>query len=368
MKKLITVRQLIFILMISVLTLKVLSLPSLLAKDFGRDSYIFVLIFLLFDFVVLLLFLYLFNKFPNLTFYELIFKIFGKVLSKIIMFILFVFFFAKCWAVFQSNYNYLNQNLYTKLNWLVFSLPILVTVLYISKFGVNAAARLTEVAVPIVISGFILSLFVGLFRADFTSLLPVLEKGFLSKFGGALKYSFWFGDYIIFIVFFGNVKKEKHQNKKIIFSILATILILSFFMAVVYAVFKYSTICHSNSISDILQVMPTASDIGNFDWILILIWDIALFLYFTFNSLGAFYCFRQTFFKKNQLLSICIILTLILVLSMLSNFDINRGILIVQQYLSYFCLFAQYLLPLIIFVFSFNLKRSKKNVKIFMEK
>lgn len=368
MKKLITVRQLIFILMISVLTLKVLSLPSLLARDFGRDSYIFVTIFLLFDFGVLLLFLYLFNKYPNLTFYELISKIFGKAISKIIMLIFFVFFFAKCWAVFQSNYNYLNQNLYTNLNWLVFSLPILVTVLYISKFGVNAAARLTEIAVPIVIVGFILSLFVGLFRSDFTSLLPVLEKGFLPQFNKVLKYSFWFGDYVIFIVFFGNVKDEKHKNKKIIFSILATILVLIFFIAVVYSVFKYSAICHSNSISDMLQVMPSVSDIGNFDWVLILIWDIALFLYFTFNSLGAFYCFRQTFFKKNQLLSIGIILSLILFLSMLSNFDINRGILIVQNYLSYFCLFAQYLLPLIIFVFSFKLKRSKQNVKVFVEK
>ena len=72
--KLITVRQLIFIFIVSMVTLKVLYLPSLLSKDIGRDAYIFVLLFLLFDFVVLIFLLMLFNKYPNLSFFEIIEK------------------------------------------------------------------------------------------------------------------------------------------------------------------------------------------------------------------------------------------------------------------------------------------------------
>lgn len=367
MKKLITVRQLVLILIVSLLALKVLYLPSLLSKQIGRDAYLFVLMFLLLDFLVLIMFVYMFNKHPDLSFYDLIKNIFGTVIAKIIMFIFFAFFFIKCWGVFQSNFNYLNENLYTNLNWLTFSLPILVAVLYMSKFGVNAAARLAELVVPIVIFGFLLSLTVGLFRADFSFLLPIMENGF-SGFSTVFQFSFWFGDYVIFIVFFGNVKQEKNQNKKILFTILISIVFVAFFIAVVFAVFNYNTVCHSNAISDMLQITPSASDIGSFDWVLILIWDAALFLYFTFNSLGAFYCFRQTFFKKWQLLSISLILVSILGLNLFTNFDINTSVTIIKSYLWYFCFFAQYILPFVIFLFSFKLKRRALNAKVCMEK
>ncbi|MBQ9792513.1 MAG: GerAB/ArcD/ProY family transporter [Clostridia bacterium] len=367
MKKLVTVRQLILILIVSMLTLKVLYLPSLIAKDIGKDAYLFVFSFLMFDFIVLLLLLYLFNKNPNLSFYEILKNIFGTVLSKIIMFIFFAFFFAKCWAVFQSNYNYLNENLYSSLNWLVFSVPILFVVLYMSKFGVNSAARLAEIFVPIVIAGFLFSLFVGTTKADFTELLPFLEKGFFTQFPKFFKYSFWFGDYIIFIVFFGNVKQEKKQNLKITLSILITIFLTTFFISVVFATFKNNAVCHSNAISDMVQVLATGSDIGNFDWVLILIWDIALFLFFMFNSLGAFYCFRQTFFKRWQLLSISIILLGVFLLNVFNNFDIHNGIIFMQGIASYFIIFAQYILPVLIVFFWFVLKR-RKNAKVYLEK
>lgn len=365
--KLVTVRQLIFIFIVSMITLKVLYLPSLLSKDIGRDAYLFVLLFLLLDFVVLIVLLMLFNKYPNMSFVEMLQKIFGKVISKVITFIFFVFFFAKCWAVFQSNFNYLNENLYTNLNWITFSLPILITVLYMSKFGVNAAARLAEIFVPVVIAGFLLSFGVGLLKSDFANLLPVLENGFFSNIPTIFKYSFWFGDYVIFIVFFGNVKQEKKQNLKILLSVIISIFILTIFIAITYAVFNYNAVCHSNAISDMLQIIHSASDIGSFDWILILIWDIALFLYFTFNALGAFYCFRQTFFKKNQILAISIILLAVFVLSLLSNFDIYSGILFAQNVMCYFVVVPQYLLPILIFIFSFKLKRSK-NAEIYLEK
>lgn len=367
MKKLVTVRQLVLILIVSMLTLKVLYLPSLIAEDIGKDAYLFVFIFLMFDFIVLILLLCLFNKNPDLSFYEILKNIFGSFLSKIIMFVFFIFFFAKCWAVFQSNYSYLNENLYSSLNWLVFSVPILFVILYMSKFGVNSAARLAEIFVPIIIAGFLFSFFVGVAQADFTELLPFLERGFFPQFPKFFKYSFWFGDYIIFIVFFGNVKQEKKQNLKIILPILITIFLITFFIAVVFATFKNNAVCHSNAISDMFQVLATGSDIGNFDWVLILIWDMALFLFFMFNSLGAFYCFRQTFFKKCQLLSISIILLGVFLLNVFNSFDIHNSITFMQGSASYFIIFAQYILPIFIVIFSFILKR-RKNAKVYLEK
>ena len=234
MKKLVSVRQLILILIISMVTLKVLFLPSLLAKDIGRDSYLFMLLMLVLDFLVLLTLLFIFNKNPQLSFFEVIQKMFGKVLAKIIMFLFFLFFLLKSWATFQTNLSYLNENLYTSLEWYIFAFPILITVFYIASFGVNSLARLVEIVAPIIIVGFIGSFAVGLFRADFSSLLPVMEKGFFTHIPTIFRYSFWFGDYMIFIVFFGNVKEEKGPIKKISISIIVSIILVVFFVCVGY--------------------------------------------------------------------------------------------------------------------------------------
>jgi len=368
MKKLVNTRQIIFILLTSLVTLKVIYLPTLIAKDLGRDCYIFVLFMMLLDYLVLIAFIIMQNRNPNLSFYEILQKSLGTVIAKIIMFLFFAFFMLKCWAIFQSNYAYLNENLYTALSWLVFSLPVLFVVFFISKLGVNSFARLVEFCVPIIIIGFFVSLISGCVSSDYSNLLPVCENGFFSQLPKILRYAMWFGDYTIFIVFFGNIKQEKKQNLKILLSMGISIVLVAFFLATTYGVFNYSTVCHSNAISDLLQTLPSPNDIGSFDWALVLIWDIALFISFTLNALGAFYCFRQTFFRKNQSLALIIILGLVLIANVLNCFDVYSSIVFTKDYLVYFCLPVQYLLVIIVFAFSFKIKKEAKNVQISLEK
>lgn len=368
MKKLVSVRQLILILIISMVTLKVLLLPSLLAKDIGRDSYLFMLFMLVLDFLVLMILLFIFNKNPDLSFFDVLQKMFGKVFAKIIMILFFLFFLAKSWGTFQTNLSYLNENLYTSLEWYIFAFPILITVFFIASFGVNSLARLVEIVSPIIIAGFIGAFAVGLFRADFSSLLPIMEKGFFTHIPTIFRYSFWFGDYMIFIVFFGNVKEEKKATKKISISIIVSILFVVFFTAIAYSLFNYNSVTHTNSISDVLQVLPSISDIGSFDWVMVLIWDCALFLFFTLNILGAFYSFRQVFFKKNQLLSVFIILAIMLACCIAINFDIFGAINLVRGYGCYLSFAVQYVLPIILFAFSFKIKRRAPDAKATLEK
>ncbi len=356
--KLATTRQLIFALIISLVTLKVLFLPSLLVKEIGRDGYIFFFLMLLVDFLVLLIFLFLYNKFPELSFYQIMQKIFGTVIAKIIMFLLCLFFLTKCWAVFQSNFIYLNENLHTTIKWYTFSIPLLVVVFYMSTFGVNAFMRLVEITFPVIVAGFILAFVTGLFRADFTELLPICENGFFSYLPKIFQFSFWFGDYLILAVFLGNVKRSKKFNLKVIISVAVSVLLITLFIMIVYSVFSYSTVCHTNSISDILQVLPSSSDIGGFDWIIILIWDVSLFIYFTLNVLCAFYCIRQVLPKKvNQQIIVTILLAVILGANLLSHFDIIHTVEIIKQYVSYFSAVIQYGFPLLFLVFSFFHKK-----------
>lgn len=357
-KKLVSTRQIVLILIISMVALKVLLLPSLLAKDIGRDAYLFVFIMCTIDICVLCLLMFVFYRNPDLSFVEILNKMFGGILTKIIMFLFLLFFVLKCCGIFQANFSYLNENLYTSLKWYTFAFPILITIFFIASFGVNSLSRLVEVFAPVVIVGFVICLLVGLFRADFSSLLPFMQNGFILPFKQMFRYSFWFGDYILFIVFFGNIKPEKKQFSKIIISLIIAVIVVSLFLAVSYSLFNYNSVTHTNAISDTLQLLPSISDIGSFDWIMVLIWDICLFLYFTLNVLAAFYCFRMVFFKKYQMLAVFTILAAVLIICMVINFDIITTINIVRNYLCYYSIFMQYIMPVILFLFSFKIKKT----------
>lgn len=347
MKKLVTTRQLILILILNMITLKTLVLPNLFAQTMGRDSYLFIFFMLLLDFSVLLIFLYLTNKFKGMSFYEMLVHLFGKVIAKIIMFCFFAFFINKCTAVFETNYTYLNENLYTFFNWYNFSLPVMVLIVFISFQGVNAFARSCEILVPIIILGFIISIIIGSFHTDFTNLLPFMEKGVNQD---VFKFSFWFGDPLIFIMFFGNIKMEKRSNAKIITSIFVTMLLISAFFAVFYAKYNNSSVCHLNAVSDLTQSIPSMSDVGSFDWVMILIWDVALFIFYALNALGAFYSFRQVVCNCNHLFVVCGIALTVFFIVYFNDFDIFFAVNFNLKYFKYPCLFVQYALPAFIFV------------------
>lgn len=359
MKKLVTVRQLTLMLIVSMFALKVLVLPNLLAKEFSRDGYAFVTFMLLLDIGILCIFLFLRNRYREMNFYGMMKHLFGKVIAKIIIFLFLLYFIAKSSAIFEANFIYLNENLYTSFTWPTFTVPFLIVLLLIGFQGMNALARTVEFFFLIIIIGLISSIGMGLMTADFTNLLPFFENG-LVGFENVFKFTFWFGDYLFIIVMFGNIKEEKKMNLKIIISVLVASLLIALVHAVFYACYNHSVANHTNAISDLIQVSQSISDINSLDWILILIWDMVLFLTFSLNLLGAFYCFRHSLFKFHEALTLSLLLISVFLINYLTNFDFYYGIEFAEKILPPFCIAIQYGLPLLIFVVSL-FKGGKKN-------
>ena len=363
MKKVVTGRQLIILITLSVLTLKVLFLPNVLASNIGRDGYIFLFFMLFIDFLVFLIFLYLMNKFPDKTFFEIISSFFGTFLARLIMFLLFCFFLIKCWTRFETSFIYLNENLYTTYNWYLFAFPLIVTVVFCVLQGIRAFARLAEFFVPVIVVGFVISLIAGASRADISNALPMLENG-LAPVSSLYSYSIWFGDYIFLVIFLGKIKFDSKFNLKSTLWILLGIVLISAFYLFFYCTYNYNSVCHSSAISDILQVIPSNSDIGSFDWVLILVWDIALFLDLTLNTFAALYCFKKAFFNKFPAIITTLILLAILVTSLIFNFNIYITIRVSQNYLWIFNVIVQIALPLLIFIVALFKRREKNEVSL----
>ena len=169
---------------------------------------------------------------------------------------------------------------------------------------------------------------------------------------------------MVLIPFFGKIKLEEGACKKIIISIAISGLLLVAFYAVIYARYSYNIISHTNSISDILQVQPSSSDIGNFDWVLILVWDICLFLYLCLNTISASTCFKEAFYPIKQIYVSMFLCVAIFLVNFFLQFNIYSFVNLAEGPLVYYSLAAQYVLPVILFVFALLKKRRKNEVSI----
>ena len=90
-----SVRQTACLCAISLLALKLITLPSLLVQMSTSSAILVAVIMFVADLFLLYIFLKIKEKYPNLTLYELIQKIFGKIIAKIVYIILFALFILK---------------------------------------------------------------------------------------------------------------------------------------------------------------------------------------------------------------------------------------------------------------------------------
>lgn len=353
-------RQLRCVLLLSVITLKLLFLPSLLYQECKNSAWIATLIFFAIEIIFLFIFMSISVKYPDMTFYDMLNQMFGKIIAKIFLFVYFIYFLFKAYLTFHGNFIFLSKNFYDSLEWYIYAIPLLFVTGYVVFSGVKSVVRMAEIFCPIIIFGAMVSVLLGLFDVDLTNSLPFFDGGVIDSLLPIHKYVMWFGDSIIFLTFMGNVQYEKYTRLKVILYVVGICLFVAFFILLFISMFGNNAINHKNAISDIVQILPTNSDLGGFGWVLILIWDMALFVYFSILIYATNDLFRNVFYKKFTWISLLIISILVLGITIFVGFDINKMIQFVTGICVYPAIIIQYVLPTFFLVFLFRLKEKKK--------
>ena len=104
MNKLLTSRQVSIILFISVVSLKLLVFPALVTREAGRDAYVSIFLYLIIEFIFVLLVLLFMRRYPHISFREAISTTLGDITSKIVYFVLFVYFLFKTLFLIKETY------------------------------------------------------------------------------------------------------------------------------------------------------------------------------------------------------------------------------------------------------------------------
>lgn len=276
MTKTISSNQASLIFCIFTIGLKLSALPSLMYSFAGNDSYITCLIALAFDLVGAIIIINIMHKHPDLTFYDLISRKFGKVVAKIFQLILFLYFFAKCVLVVQELHDYFIATLFEELNPLFFLAVIGLIIFYASTKNFRVIGRLAELIFWPTFCAIIFTLIFPIEDIRLEKLLPIFEQGGYPIYMGLSRTTFAFGDYMILLPLMGQVALNNKSKKKMSFYAVGVFLfVFAFFVIFVGSFGKFAT-SQTLALGELPLHNSTPATIGKLEWLTIMVWTVIL--------------------------------------------------------------------------------------------
>lgn len=275
-QKQITTHQMGVVLSLSIISLKVLIFPAVVGKIAYNNCYISVFISLLIDFLFMMLIAYVMKRNPDKTFFDVLENCFGKVVSKVVVAILTLFFVFKGIMAIKELQNYFVQLLFQDIQWELFVFPLIALLLYIMNKSFRTFARSVEFFYYAVIAGALLTLLLPLKDFKFYNLLPFVADGVKPVFSGSFLTSFQFGDFLVLLMCMGQFKYSKKTTKTVVKFALFTDLFIMLFFVVFVALFGDTVLNQISAVSDVPLYSNLAYNNGRLEWISIIIWTIVL--------------------------------------------------------------------------------------------
>lgn len=275
-EKQITNHQLGVVLSLSIISLKVLIFPAVVGSYALNDCYLSVFLSLCVDFMFVMLLVYVIKKNPNKTFYEVLEGSLGKVISKIIVSLLAVFFVFKALMSIKELQNYFVRFLFKDIQWSLFVFPLIALLIYIMNKSFRTFARSAEFFYYLVVAGAILSVLLPVRELKLYNLLPFMANGAKPIIGGSFFTTFQFGDFLVLLLCMGRFEYTKDTPKTIIKFTLITDLFIMLFFIIFVALFGDMVVNQGLAVSDVPLYSNMASNNGRLEWFSIVIWTIVL--------------------------------------------------------------------------------------------
>lgn len=278
--KSINAHQAFYLLLIMSVMFKVISLPACLIEMAGRDAWIVVLMYLIIDIIGLFAIYWFIKLSPDKTAFEVLEKTLGRTLATIIYLFAGLFALARILPLILKTEAYIQNNIYSYMDWKFFSLPILITCAYCAYKGLRSISRIIELLGIGILATMIIAIFSISFSTDFTNNLPVLEHGFGPVFKTFEKYIFFTGDYLSFLLFAGQIKFTKSLKRSFILAALLSFLIIIIYNLAFYGFYGDIAVIqkHGHALADMSQYMLGNESIARLDFVLTIIWCVIALL------------------------------------------------------------------------------------------
>ena len=186
------------------------SLALVSYSENNQDTWIAILIAFIFAIPMFIVYGKILNNHPDKDLFQILEDVFGKILGSF-----YTFYFLHLGAICIRNmteFIQVSSFLETPQYFTAFFIGILA--IYILKAGLEVIARVNKFIFPILIFIIGITVVMVIPKADVTNLLPILKDGWFPIIKGSFsKFSFPFGETVIFLGFLNTVKEKGNSSK-----------------------------------------------------------------------------------------------------------------------------------------------------------
>ncbi len=373
MIKTISVRQLSIIGFISVFALKLTILPSLFYQKSGIDALFSLFFLIIFDLLEYFIILKLLKQNQNKDFYQFLCDKTGKIVAKIILFLLFVFYFIKIILLTSGGYNFARNAIFKEAPLFLFAFILLSISNSLCLFKTQSYARTSEFFYPIILIMMSIFMIIALFTAPMQDLRPFFQNTFSNIFNTSFMFSIVSGNFLFMLFFMGRIKFKETKYKSYNFKILYGCFLVFLFYFIDYSIFKYTAMAHPQAISEIIQFLPLTNIIGNFDWLAVSLMLLLFSLHGGLFIICLSYSLKNILvnkkIKNKNLLSLIIInfLILIFIYFVFPKFEDMRQFVFNQYYVPILSSIV-FFIPLFLYIISFIIEKINKKNRVILKR
>lgn len=357
MKQSINLRQASCIAGLLVFANKVLVLPSLLFEKVGVDA-IFILVGLfLVDIAMISVFFKLKKAFPNTSFFDILSRYLTRYGATFIYIIICAFFLMKALTTYNASLMYLKNQVYFEVGEYIFLICFLAITNNLALRGIRSTARTTEFFYFIIIGLILFSTYA--MCSNFTELPVLFNKSFGEIFRSSFSYVFSFGDTLFLFLIMDKIDMKKSKKRTLYIFVIFNMILTFILHGVFFSVFKYSGFMHNNAASDVITFSNNFAGVGRIDIISVIVIMFLSYFQLAFYNIAFDVSFSAIFPKGKKFYSVIIYDILFLSLLYFVITDYTKAFVVDLNYMPYFAIVLQYLVPLICLIGCMFMRRGK---------
>ncbi|HZK17878.1 MAG TPA: endospore germination permease [Clostridia bacterium] len=219
-------RQLVFLLVILIVSTELLFLPGFIVQEAAEGAWLSISLGGLFGAAVVLVVSALGNRFPDKSIVQFPELIIGKVWGKIIGFLLVTYAFVSSSIVLREFYELLESSSMPETPPTVFAVSLIIVAALAVRAGIEVIARNGELyfMLAFLITVFLLVLLVKDLRLE--NLLPVFGEGYIPVVRGSVHAAGFMGEVVLLAFLIPNLNRPKEAAKAGLWAVLVTTITL----------------------------------------------------------------------------------------------------------------------------------------------
>ncbi|MFQ6749359.1 MAG: GerAB/ArcD/ProY family transporter [Clostridia bacterium] len=360
MKNSLTSRQAALMCSVMILASKLLVLPSLLYTSNQTSAIFSATIIFALEFIFLIFLLKIKKKHPKKSFFNFFENKIGKLLTKIILLLLFLFFVLKICYVMQESFYFFKRSLYTSIPISLFLICVLPIISAFAYRGLKPLGRTLEIFFWLILGLLIFSTIAWAISVSDFSLTITASNGWDGFLNATFGHTFWFGDLVFMMFILDKVElEEKSQKQILLYAGLTMLWVLGFFV-VYFVAFQTTAFTHPFAILNIIQFVSDFGTVGKFD-----ILPITAVMFVMFFQLGIYLicavgCIQKVIPFKHKAQTLIAINALLILISYIIFNNANSVVVFYGDFLMWFSIAVVYGISIIYLLVTWRTKRGEK--------